>query len=99
MSKANSDHHKSSSPAEQCPGVSKAIEMVKAGTEIVIPVDAVWLHSSIMIDGKNEASINKQKIPTIIELGWTKDGYLFIRSRDSLQWLHGAAVKQSVRYL
>lgn len=66
---------------------------------ITIPIDHVYLYASIIFDGRNETSIHKQKIPTIQEMGWTKDGLFFIRARDSLQWLHGAVIKQTFRYL
>lgn len=75
--------------------VTKLTEETKTAFTGTLPVQTVYLHSAIMIDGRTEATLNKGKIPTIISMEWTDNGFLIVNARTR-HILPAAAVKDSI---
>lgn len=61
-----------------------------AKAEVMIPVVAAYLHKAIMIAGKTESTITRDKIPQIKIMGWTKND-LFLIDTGHKQHLFGSA--------
>lgn len=63
--------------------------------EISSPCAQVELHKALRLAGKTEATINRQKIPSITAMGWAKNG-AFIIEADKIHRLPSAAVADSI---
>lgn len=63
---------------------------------VVVPMETMILHSAITIDGKTESTLNKAKLPGIIEMGWGPNFQVgIIRTHHRSHYLPAAAFKDS----
>lgn len=66
-----------------------------------LKVRTAYLHQAIMIGGRTEKHISKQKVNTITSMEWTPNGMLVIKANVpnngvETHVLHGAAVADTI---
>lgn len=59
-------------------------------------VEDLYLHSSVMIDGRNETHLNSRKVPTIRAMYWVNNYSAILIEAKKNHILPSAAVKDSI---